>query len=681
MATVTREEDGQKINDIISDVLRYLDGVPVSGSNPKWFETPALTKLQARLKNLHANHHRVEMKKASDHRDKHVFFARFEQEVVLMDHLRNIATQFSAIIADEPKFGTEEFKLVNNAMSDFVDYRVSRSGTPWAFETLLSDLLASKDFSLSGLGLGRLVFKSSAMNSLKDKLSTLLGIEPHEVEEHGVGPFSIPDATERNEKLQWVLNEFVHWANRGSYTKLDRDAGKASGGGGRIVNFEWRAIEDHPSVYHTYDRHGIPYSDMRKALAHFYEAKFGVNIANDDNNGLQISKAILNLCTEPNTDPSSGDRRLLLKGAVRIEPVPASLEALLLGCLRCGHVMVKNEPHGEHACENCCSVDDVVPYNKGHPLLRQRVHDPWRSPATAAMNDQDHSLRILRAEEHTAQINTLRDDDQMYTTAEEFELLFQDVPFTIPEGRGWVKAQAPIDVLSCTTTMEVGIDIGSLTCVALRTVPRAQANYQQRVGRAGRGAAEVCIAMSWCDNLPYAQSHFSNPGGLIEHPEKAPVMYLNNPTILKRHLNAAIFQSFFKRFRYDLRTRSFPDLQSTTMFDANANLMESMGTSESFFQADEGDDTQRFTLDRLCAWLGLALEDEEDPKPDPDGGLSGYDTWAEIRPQVLGIIPSDMTSMDGGEPVSPDEVLDNAVQDLIRDLREASLSKEVEEDG
>ena len=98
-------------------------------------------------------------------------------------------------------------------------------------------------------------------------------------------------------------------------------------------------------------------------------------------------------------------------------------------------------------------------------------------------NSDEIDVMIVRAEEHTAQINTTKDDDEMYTAAEEFELLFQDIPFVIPEDdEHWTPPQSPIDVLSCTTTMEVGIDIGSLTTVALRTVPREPANYQQAWG-------------------------------------------------------------------------------------------------------------------------------------------------------------------------------------------------------
>ena len=92
---------------------------------------------------------------------------------------------------------------------------------------------------------------------------------------------------------------------------------------------------------------------------------------------------------------------------------------------------------------------------------------------------------VLRAEEHTAQINTARDDSEMYTAAEEFELLFQDIPFAVPkEDEIWSTAQAPIDILSCTTTMEVGIDIE--VCPALlRTVPRKKLQLPTAlVGRA-----------------------------------------------------------------------------------------------------------------------------------------------------------------------------------------------------
>ena len=247
-------------------------------------------------------------------------------------------------------------------------------------------------------------------------------------------------------------------------------------------------------------------------------------------------------------------------------------------CVTCYPLEEENTREACHACgftetrvmDDCDDVD----------VIKQRILDPWRNPLDLINNSDEIDVMIVRAEEHTAQINTTKDDDEMYTAAEEFELLFQDIPFVIPEDdEHWTPPQSPIDVLSCTTTMEVGIDIGSLTTVALRTVPREPANYQQRVGRAGRGASEVCIALSWCDNLPHAQNMFNRPLTTLAHPSNSPVIYMDNRTIQRRHIIAALFQGFFKRMQYDRQERNFPMFNDAQM---EKNLMESMELPANF---------------------------------------------------------------------------------------------------
>ena len=255
-------------------------------------------------------------------------------------------------------------------------------------------------------------------------------------------------------------------------------------------------------------------------------------------------------------------------------------------CTRCDGVRVTPDID-DSMCSRCHNyqfeVYDPSDEDKKAFLKQHVFYWSDRNKKIDVDNGDDSGIMIFRTEEHTAQIGQKTDSKAVFSKTELYELQFQDVPIKNIDSTDPVE-EPPIDILSCTTTMEVGIDIGSLTVVALRNVPPHSSNYQQRVGRAGRGSAELSIALTYCDNSSYAISYFENPEELVTHPDKAPRIYTKNQRIRKRHLNALLLQEFFKRLEYNSDELTFKGM---TPGDKNAQqLMESLGSVRTFFNND-----------------------------------------------------------------------------------------------
>jgi DEAD/DEAH box helicase domain-containing protein len=104
--------------------------------------------------------------------------------------------------------------------------------------------------------------------------------------------------------------------------------------------------------------------------------------------------------------------------------------------------------------------------------------------------------------------------------------------------------QGTINLLSCSTTMEMGVDIGGISVVAMNNVPPHPANYLQRAGRAGRRSETRSIALTVCKNNPHDQMVFGNPAWPFTTQLPAPVIKLESPVIVQRHLNAMWLSNF-----------------------------------------------------------------------------------------------------------------------------------------
>jgi len=278
----------------------------------------------------------------------------------------------------------------------------------------------------------------------------------------------------------------------------------------RYLGEEWRIF----GVDSKYHRTGFP-----RALWRFAKKAFGdTNVSGKRPNVEWLTEILLSRGIIRQDEKVLSGKNIYFK--------KTSLGDAVWICDRCKAV------HLHHSCGICYSCFEKLPLTSVPLSDKDTSDDYYLHLATTAKPYR------LHCEELTGQTSK--------TDSAKRQRLFQDI---------FLQSENPrvdgIDLLSVTTTMEAGVDIGSLSAVMMGNVPPQRFNYQQRVGRAGRRGHSLSIALTVAKANSHDQTHFFQTERMVSAKPRDPYLEMRSSEIAERMIIKQVLQTAFRTIEKD----------------------------------------------------------------------------------------------------------------------------------
>lgn len=211
-------------------------------------------------------------------------------------------------------------------------------------------------------------------------------------------------------------------------------------------------------------------------------------------------------------------------------------EGGMLNCLKHRWFKVLYQPSELYKCNQCGSLTlynlyDVCPEYRCKGQLEKYERSPHDRKAYYINLYKNKEAIPMVAKEHTAQLTS--------TYATQLQNDFES---------------GKVNILSCSTTFEMGVDVGQLEAVFLRNVPPETSNYVQRAGRAGRRTESTAFSLTYAKKRSHDLTYYQNPERLISGIIKSPYIAKENEKIVLRHIYATALSWFFRQYPNTIHT-------------------------------------------------------------------------------------------------------------------------------